>query len=66
MDCASKECLLYGPVDNCLSHRSFNGQPCPELDKDFLSRVWLCSDSANEIGRVSLMLSRFAIMGPIT
>ena len=32
---ASKECLLYVPVDNHLPHGSFNGRPLPELDKQY-------------------------------
>ena len=46
MGSASKERLPCGLVNNRLSHGSFNGQPRPELDKDFLSKVRQCSAAA--------------------
>ena len=34
---ASRERLLYGPVDNCLLRRRFNGRPRPEFDEHLVS-----------------------------
>ena len=53
--CIIFTCTLLNavPTDNRLSRGSFNGRSRPELNKDFLSRLRLCS-TANERGTAAL------------